>query len=177
MTNTGTEPKSTLATRLSQYQKLLHEIQELSLFGELTDEQAQELVDRQTDITVKMDAIDYVLGELDASEKQLLEQAKVFQNAAYSRRKAAERLRDYVKYRLEQSGEKSIQGSSCEYRLQRAKPSVVIEDEAAVPERFVILKTTQSFDKAAIKEAIEKFEDVPGARLEESKTLVRRVRS
>lgn len=57
--------------------------------------------------------------------------------------------------------------------LVRGKPSVVIENEDAVPKRFKPKKTviTYPVDKKAIKEAIDAGLKVKGAYLKENESL------
>lgn len=52
-----------------------------------------------------------------------------------------------------------------------ASTAVHIDDEAALPEHYVVTKTTRTADKKLIAQAIKGGEDVPGARLETRNNL------
>lgn len=56
-----------------------------------------------------------------------------------------------------------------ELRSRRSK-AVVIEDESALPDEFLRVKTTYQPDKTAIKERIQSGGSVPGAHIEERTT-------
>jgi len=53
----------------------------------------------------------------------------------------------------------------------RPSTAVHIDDEAALPEQFVVTKTTRTPDRKLIAQTIKGGEDVPGARLEVRKNL------
>jgi hypothetical protein len=174
---TDTEPKRTLLTQLSQYQKLLDEIQDVSLFGEINEERELELINMQKDIAVKVDSIAYVMGELESSAERLRNQAKEFNEVAEFRESAVQRLKGYLQHMIKAHGEEKIQGIWYEFYLKRGNPAVVIEDEKAIPDEYKIVKTTVSVDKVAIKKAMQEFKSVPGASLKETKTVIKKVKS
>jgi hypothetical protein len=171
---TATDANQTLLVRLKQYQNILSEIQ--SRDGELNEELVKELIEKQTNIAVKVDAIAYVLDELAMSSKNLREQAKALEYVAEMRDRASEWLKNYVKYGIESTGE-NLQGITYEFKLRSNPPSVVIENEGVIPDEYKIVKTTVSIDKVAVKKAIQEFKSVPGASLKETKTVVKKVKS
>jgi len=87
----------------------------------------------------------------------------------------AETLRAIVKQAMQTLGLPKIEAPDLTATLTNTRPSVVIEDEAAIPSQ--LCKVVRSPDKAAIKAALEQGEDVPGASLSApSQTLTVRVR-
>jgi Siphovirus Gp157 len=86
-----------------------------------------------------------------------------------------ERVRSYVQRVMEQGGYKKLEGRTATFLLRAVPASVVIIDEALVPEEFKRTTVTVSIDKAAIKKAINAGHDVLGADLSIGKsTLVRK---
>lgn len=71
---------------------------------------------------------------------------------------------------MQRNGLRQVRGQV--YALSvRATDIVTITNEAMLPERFVTEKTTIMPDKLAIKDALKKGEDIPGAILDKSYSL------
>lgn len=86
-----------------------------------------------------------------------------------------ERVRRYVQDVMERLGLKKLEGRTATFSLRAVPASVLILDEAEVPEEFKRTTVTVSVDKKAIKKAIDEGRDVPGADLSMGKqTLVRK---
>jgi hypothetical protein len=88
-------------------------------------------------------------------------------------RTAANRI-SYLKERyldaMQRNGLQKVRGQI--YALSvRASDVVTITNEAILPEKFVLEKTTIMPDKLAIKDALKKGESVPGAILDKSYSL------
>ncbi len=72
-------------------------------------------------------------------------------------------------------GDKKLEGRTATFMLRAVPPSVVITDEAAIPEEFKRTTVSVSIDKVAIKKAISGGRDVEGADLSMGRqTLVRK---
>lgn len=85
------------------------------------------------------------------------------------------RVREYVQRVMEQFGERKLEGRTATFMLRAVPASVVITDEAEIPEEFKRSTVTISVDKKAIKKAIDEGRDIPGADLSMGKqTLVRK---
>lgn len=83
----------------------------------------------------------------------------------------AARLKAYLKGELERTGLK-IKAPDLALRIQNNPPSVVVEDERALPEAFKMTETTVRLLRAEIARALKAGEAVAGARLEQSTRLV-----
>jgi hypothetical protein len=71
---------------------------------------------------------------------------------------------------MQRNGLRQVRGQV--YALTvRSTDIVTITNEAILPERFVVEKTTIMPDKMAIKDALKKGEDIPGAILDKSYSL------
>jgi hypothetical protein len=87
----------------------------------------------------------------------------------------AETLRAIVKQAMQTLGLPKIEAPDLTASLTNTRPSVVIDDEAAIPSQ--LCKVVRTPDKTAIKSALEQGEVVPGASLSApSQTLTVRVR-
>jgi hypothetical protein len=84
----------------------------------------------------------------------------------------AARLRDYLKGQMERTGIPRVKNSWVTVRIQSNPPSVVIEDETLLPERFKQPVTTLKLLKSDIARVLKAGESVFGARLEQTTRLV-----
>ena len=57
-------------------------------------------------------------------------------------------------------------------RPRNYKASVVVDDTSAIPEQYMVTKTTVAPDKSAIYKAIKAGEDVPGVHTEPNRKTV-----
>ena len=110
--------------------------------------------------------------------ESLADQIKQAEQAMAARRKAlesrADRIRQYLLENMQRTGITKIDSPWFKIALAKNPPSVVVDDEDtlkfAYPE-FVKVVTTESLDKAAIKEAIKAGQIVEGAHLVQSERL------
>lgn len=141
---------------------------------ELTDEQREvmcsyldELGGQEAD---KVDAFGSFLRLESARAEALKAEAARLANKA---RTAAGRIA-FLKERyldaMQRNGLRQVRGQV--YALSvRTTDVVTITNEAILPERFVVEKTTIMPDKMAIKDALKKGEAIPGAILDKSYSL------
>lgn len=92
-----------------------------------------------------------------------------------ARHKAMERkadwLREYVVENMNAIGKTNVDCPLFEVKVRVNQPSVVIDDEAAIPAKYINQKIVVSPDKKALKQAIEAGEDIKGVSLVRSNTL------
>jgi hypothetical protein len=102
----------------------------------------------------------------------LADQIKQAEQAMAARRKAlesrADRIRQYLLDNMQRTGITKIESPWFNIALAKNPPSVVVDDEVTLkfahPE-FVKTVTTESIDKAAVKDAIKAGQIVEGAHL------------
>lgn len=84
----------------------------------------------------------------------------------------AGRLRDYLKGQMERTGIPRVKNPWITVRVQPNPPSVAIEDETLLPDRFKQPVTTIKLLKSDIARALKAGEPVSGARLQTTTRLV-----
>ena len=77
-----------------------------------------------------------------------------------------QRVRDYVQRVMEANSLQRLDGSAATFSIRAGTPSVVVNDELAVPDEFKTVTMVVSIDRRAIKAAIEAGRMVPGADLQ-----------
>lgn len=82
-----------------------------------------------------------------------------------------ERLKNNLKWSMQQLGVEELAGTDYKYKLSTSKPRVDVYDETKLPEMYTRIKTTVEPNKDVIAKSLEIGIVIPGARLVEGKTL------
>jgi hypothetical protein len=156
--------KKTLIDLTNDLKAILREVEDNG--GEITAEIEEKLNSLNLSVSQKIDAYYIVNQHLEARSeffKRLEDQAK-------KARKSIETHQDSLKSRITKSmlelGQKELSGDSVRYVMTPCKPKLVIDDESKLPGEYTMVVTTTEPDKEKIKQTLELFGDVPGARLE-----------
>lgn len=106
------------------------------------------------------------------AEAAAIEEAKKRMDARAKRiRNGAARLTAYLKDELERTGLKP-KAPDLTLSLRNNPPSVVLEDESRIPETYRHTETVTRILKSEIGEALKAGQDIPGARLQQTRRLV-----
>lgn len=130
--------------------------------GEITNETLSKL--EELDIALDQKALAvaaYLKGEL-AEGEAVQRQANILTQRAKVHNGRAKRLMGYLEHHLPDGRE--LRDSTSEIKWRKST-TVVIEDEAAIPDNYLNIKVTQTPDKNFIKKQITAGETVPGCRL------------
>jgi hypothetical protein len=84
----------------------------------------------------------------------------------------AERLREYLKEQMERTSMAKIKNCYLMLRVQANPPSVVVEDEEAVPASYKRTETVTKLLRSEIGKDLKAGVEVPGAYLEQTTRLV-----
>jgi hypothetical protein len=106
------------------------------------------------------------IAAIDGEIARLQARKKVIQNAKES-------LKEYLRMNMEATGISKIESPLFVITLAKGRDIAVIDNEEAIPDDYVRVKTTIAPDKASILKALKEGEDVPGAHIEKSKSSVR----
>ncbi len=79
-------------------------------------------------------------------------------------------LKAYMQECMLDMGMRAVDGDVFRVLIQKNPPSVVIEDEDSVPEKYFVTQPPK-VSKSAIKEAIDSGKEVPGCRLQRTESL------
>jgi hypothetical protein len=141
---------------------------------ELTDEQREvmnsyldELGSQEQD---KVDNFAQFIRVEAARAEVLKEEAARLASKARTASNRIAYLKDRYLDVMQRNGLQKIRGQIYAISV-RASEIVTITNEAILPERYVVEKTTIMPDKLAIRDALKKGEDIPGAILDKSYSL------
>lgn len=106
------------------------------------------------------------IDAIKAVEKRISDRRKALE-------KRAENMRDYLRTNMEKAGISEIKAldGSFTAKLGKGRPSVVIDDEDALPDDSEFVRWAKAPNKTAIADAIKAGQEVPGAHLETKPSL------
>jgi hypothetical protein len=165
---------TSIDTPLYQLVRYQHELAALADSGEVPAEQVADTLDAlDGDIQEKAVQVAAFTRNLDATAAAVREAAKAMLSRADRIEKRAESIRAYLLFNMQAAGVTKVESTWFTLSVRKNPPSVVIDDEAALPEQFIMQPPPPAPrpDRDAIKRAIKAGEDVPGARLTQTERL------
>ena len=132
--------------------ELIQTIQEAG--GEITEEQLVQLESNSESLSHKLANYLAVIDRMDADEAQAKEEVKIAYAFAASCAKASQSLKLRMAYALKLADTEKCKAGFRSVSISKGKPSLVIENEALVPERYKTTTTPQpvtSIDKTKLK--------------------------
>lgn len=152
----------------AEFKAVAQKLEELDLDDQTI---ADTLEGYSADFENKVIAISSFIRNLE-STSEAIKQAEA---DMYARRKSLdskiEHLKSYVLANMKAIGMDKVECPLFKVSIKTNAPSVQVANEDAVPAKFVVMKTSTSIDKKALKEAIEAGEVVEGVSLVRSNTL------
>lgn len=118
----------------------------------------------------KAEAVACYIKSLDADAKALKEEIETLTTRMNTKKNRSEKLREYLAFCMESASAERIETSKCNLFFRKSS-KVVIDDEDLLDDKYVVIKTTRSASKSAIKDDISKGIEVTGAHVEIAKNL------
>lgn len=145
----------------------------VELEGEITPEIEQYFAN----LLAKVDGVDSFRSALDAEEGFVAKRIDRLQNIRERIQKKKIEFDQYIINSMQAAGKVEVAGELVKLVLQNNPPSVVIENEALIPNGFMRMPAPPpppkaSPDKKAIGDALKAGQEVPGATLRRSVRLV-----
>jgi len=81
-----------------------------------------------------------------------------------------DRLKEYVRFNLEQSGIPKIERPEFKMSLRKGVESAFIKDEDSIPENYINMKTLESIDKKKLTKDLKEGVEISGAELKRGKS-------
>jgi hypothetical protein len=140
--------------------------------GELTDELENELVINQTELQEKAINYGYVVRSLESDVSIIDEEMKRLAALKKAKNGAIDRIKESVLNAMLIYGIEKVTSPTLNLSVRNNPESVDIPMTELLDEKFLVTKTTVSPDKLAIKKAIQNGENVEGATLVRTQSLV-----
>lgn len=145
-----------------EYIKLLAQVEENE--GELTPELEQALTINEEDHAAKLEAYGKIISNYKSEAEACKQEADRLKAKADRAIKAAERLKDTIRYFLTVTDRRKASAGLYTFSLRDSK-AVKVTDESLLPGAFWRVKETREVSKTDIKAAIEAGQIVPGAEI------------
>ena len=125
-------------------------------------------------LKAKIDQSDKVLSKLEALQADLSEKIARLQLRKKRAEKRAEKISDRVISEMERANRTEAGGYRVLLATRPCPAAVLITNAALLPLQFVKVETTKTPVKALIKAALSSDVDVPGAKLTQGVSLIRK---
>lgn len=123
-------------------------------------------------IEIKADGIASVIDELQSSAERKKAKAKDWSESAKADLQRAQWLKQYLTSELDNAGIKKVETDNHLLSVRNFKASTVIDDFDTLPDDYKIKKTEIVGNKNRIYQALKAGETVPGAHLEDNRSVV-----
>jgi hypothetical protein len=140
--------------------------------GELTEELENELVINQTELQEKAINYGYVVRSLESDVSIIDEEIKRLTALKKAKTGAIDRIKESVLNAMLIYGIEKVTSPTLNLSVRNNPESVDIPMTELLDEKFLVTKTTVTPDKVAIKKAIQNGENVEGATLVRTQSLL-----
>lgn len=149
----------------TEHRKIIDEIYSCD---EMSLDQVDRLGNIEGDIAHKAISIASFIRNLEIESENITSAMKAMNERKGRLNRKIENISSYLKNSLLGCGISQITESPLfAIRIKHNPPSVIIDDEESIPEKFKLSKINISIDKNGIKESIKEGVLVPGARIEQ----------
>lgn len=120
----------------------------------------------------KVEAIACVIKEMTAESETLKKEASTLQERSKAKENEAKRLKEYLFHQMQIAGREKVEALRAVVRISKKAPTLVIDDEdaliawATLNHEEYIRQRAPEVNRTAVREAIDRGENIPGARLE-----------
>lgn len=139
--------------------------------GEMPPEQADELTAAMAAHKTKALSCGHWIKSREATIAAARSQVREFEERIRAEQARVDRLKDLLKRVTVERYDGKIEDGLFAVKIHKSPPSLVVFDEAAIPDKYKTERVVVDIDKAAIKEAIKTGEVVPGTQLHQGDYL------
>ena len=157
------KPINTLASMFSMHADLLKGLLET---GEVTPEIESMLAHLEIALPEKVDGYHHILSRLEAEMEYFKAKADELYAASKVISNARDRIKEHIKFKMQEQGLSSLEGLDFKFTLSKSKPKVVVQEEL-IPKEYTREVTEIKIDKDRISEDLKLGIPVPGAHLED----------
>jgi hypothetical protein len=151
--------KKSIYNLQSEYIDLMNQIEDNE--GELTPELSAQLDITKEQLEDKATSYCYLTKQLDADTDQIDAEIKRLQALKSAKAKLQEELKNRVAEAMQRFGIEKIEKNNLKLSFRKSE-SLLIDDDAKVPNQFVKIKMTESVDKVKLKEYIQSGNKING---------------
>ena len=120
----------------------------------------------------KSEQLELILKELEAKEEKCKEIADFYAKKAKYANEKKKMLKELILGAMQKLSTKKIETATGTFTIRNNTPSLIIEDENLIPQKFITHISSIKIEKNEIKKEIKKGIEIPGAHLETSQSLL-----
>lgn len=154
-----------IVSEVNQLEKML-----IEAGGEITPEIEALLTVKEVNLPQKVDNYSFILERMKSAEAFYKERSELFSSAARAFKNAQATLKERLKMAMHEMGVDELSGEEIRFKLSKSKPSLVIDELAAIPTEYFEQVVQNELQKDKLTEDL-KIGEVPGAHLEDSFSL------
>lgn len=120
----------------------------------------------------KSEQLELILKELEAKEEKCKEIADFYSRKAKQANEKTKALKELILGAIQKLNAKKIETVTGTFTIRNNAPSLKIDNENLIPQKFVTYVQSKKIEKAEIKKAIKSGEEIAGVHLETSQSLL-----
>ena len=166
---------------MSNLSLIKYELKEINNIANFLDSENNELDEKTINDTKesiellleeKSEQLELILKELEAKEEKCKEIADFYvKKAKYTNEKKII-LKELILGAMQRLGAKKIETVTGTFTIRNNTPSLIIDDENLIPQKFTTFVQTKKIEKNEIKKEIKNGMKIPGVHLESTQSLL-----
>ena len=120
----------------------------------------------------KSEQLELILKELEAKEEKCKEIADFYAKKAKYANEKKKMFKELILGAMQKLGTKKIETATGTFTIRNNTPSLIIEDENLIPQKFITHISSIKIEKNEIKKEIKKGAEIPGVHLETTQSLL-----
>lgn len=166
---------------MSNLNLIKHELKEINNIANFLDSENNELDEKTINDTKesiellleeKSEQLELILKELEAKEEKCKEIADFYAIKAKRANEKKKALKELILVAMRKLGTKKIETVTGTFTIRNNTPSLIIDDENLIPQKFTTFVQTKKIEKNEIKKEIKNGMKIPGVHLETTQSLL-----
>ena len=166
---------------MSNLSLIKYELKEINNIANFLDSENNELDEKTINDTKesiellleeKSEQLELILKELEAKEEKCKEIADFYAKKAKYSNEKKKILKELILGAMQKLDTKKIETATGTFTIRNNTPSLIIDDENLIPQKFTTFVQTKKIEKNEIKKEIKNGVEIPGVHLETTQSLL-----
>lgn len=120
----------------------------------------------------KSNQLELILKDLEIKENQCKEIAKFYADKAKRASEKRKALKELIITTMTGLGAKRLETETGTFTIKNNAPSLIIDDESLIPQKFITHISSTKIEKNEIKKEMKNGAEIPGVHLETTQSLL-----
>lgn len=166
---------------MSNLNLIKYELKEINNIANFLDSENNELDEKTINDTKesiellleeKSEQLELILKELEIKEEKCKEIADFYARKAKQANEKRKALKELILGAMQKLNAKKIETATGTFTIRNNTPSLIIEDENLIPQKFITHISSIKIEKNEIKKEIKNGVEIPGVHLETTQSLL-----